>query len=332
MKPLRIAVCDDEQAECELMEKYIREWAACRAYQALVLSFSGGEALLQAFFQKGFDLVLLDIQMQGTDGMSAARRIRAADPDAGIFFVTGYEDYLAEGYEVEAFRYLLKPLRREKLWEALDLFLASYMEGCEVVYGVRNDRHSDGFFKKATATAYYRLMHLLGSRVITNHADYRLLSRKALNALAEYGETNLFLRGLIPTMGFTSNVVYFDVKAREAGHSKYTLNKMLTLAVDGITSMSIRPIRLISGLGFLVFLFSVIMCVIGLVDWARGNNVPGYTTTLCVTLMLGGVTLLSLGIIGEYVGKIYMETKHRPRYIIDTLVWREGEEEEEKEC
>ena len=213
--------------------------------------------------------------------------------------------------------------------EALDLFLASYMEGCEVVYGVRNDRHSDGFFKKATATAYYRL---LGSRVITNHADYRLLSRKALNALAEYGETNLFLRGLIPTMGFTSNVVYFDVKAREAGHSKYTLNKMLTLAVDGITSMSIRPIRLISGLGFLVFLFSVIMCVIGLVDWARGNNVPGYTTTLCVTLMLGGVTLLSLGIIGEYVGKIYMETKHRPRYIIDTLVWREGEEEEEKEC
>ena len=216
--------------------------------------------------------------------------------------------------------------------EALDLFLASYMEGCEVVYGVRNDRHSDGFFKKATATAYYRLMNLLGSRVITNHADYRLLSRKALNALAEYGETNLFLRGLIPTMGFTSNVVYFDVKAREAGHSKYTLNKMLTLAVDGITSMSIRPIRLISGLGFLVFLFSVIMCVIGLVDWARGNNVPGYTTTLCVTLMLGGVTLLSLGIIGEYVGKIYMETKHRPRYIIDTLVWREGEEEEEKEC
>ncbi len=109
MKPLRIAVCDDEQAECELMEKYIREWAACRAYQALVLSFSGGEALLQAFFQKGFDLVLLDIQMQGTDGMSAARRIRAADPDAGIFFVTGYEDYLAEGYEVEAFRYLKAP-------------------------------------------------------------------------------------------------------------------------------------------------------------------------------------------------------------------------------
>lgn len=129
MKALRIAVCDDEQAECELLEKYIREWAAFRAYQVAVLCYSGGESLLQAFFQKSFDLVLLDIQMQGTDGMCAARKIRAADFDTGIFFVTGYEDYLAEGYEVEAFRYLLKPLRREKLWEALDLFLVRRRRG-----------------------------------------------------------------------------------------------------------------------------------------------------------------------------------------------------------
>lgn len=210
--------------------------------------------------------------------------------------------------------------------EALDLFLEKYMAGCEVVYGVRNDRHSDGVFKKATATAYYRFMHLLGSRVITNHADYRLLSKKALDALSAYQETNLFLRGLIPTMGFSSDVVYFDVKAREAGHSKYTLSKMLTLAMDGITSMSVRPLRLIGGLGFLVFVFSMIMCVISLVDWAMGNNVPGYTTTMIVSLLIGGITLLSLGIIGEYVGKIYMETKHRPRYIIDTVVLREDEE------
>lgn len=209
--------------------------------------------------------------------------------------------------------------------EALDLFLEKYMAGCEVVYGVRNDRHSDGVFKKATATAYYNLMHLLGSQVITNHADYRLLSKKALDALSEYHETNLFLRGLIPTMGFSSDVVYFDVKAREAGHSKYTLSKMLTLAMDGITSMSVRPLRLISGLGFLVFLFSMVMCVISLVDWVMGNNVPGYTTTMVVSLLIGGITLLSLGIIGEYVGKIYLETKHRPRYIIDTVVWREKE-------
>ena len=211
--------------------------------------------------------------------------------------------------------------------EALDKFLDCYMRGSDVVYGVRNDRHSDGAFKKWTATAYYKLMHLLGSNVITNHADYRLMSKRALDALSEYGETNLFLRGLIPTMGFPSDVVYFDVKAREAGHSKYTLNKMMTLAMDGITSMSVRPLRMISGLGFLVFVFSLVMCVISLVDWVNGNNVPGYTTTLIVSLLIGGVTLLSLGIIGEYIGKIYMETKHRPRYIIDTFVWREDADE-----
>ncbi len=211
--------------------------------------------------------------------------------------------------------------------EALDQFIDSYMAGSEVVYGVRNDRHSDGFFKKESATLYYSLMHLLGSRVITNHADYRLMSKKALDALAQYQETNLFLRGLIPTMGFPSDVVYFDVKAREAGHSKYTLSKMMTLAMDGITSMSIRPLRMISVLGFIVFVFSAVMSVISLIDWANGNNVPGYTTTMIVSLLIGGITLLSLGIIGEYIGKIYMETKHRPRYIIDTLVWKPEEAE-----
>ena len=213
--------------------------------------------------------------------------------------------------------------------EALDKFLESYMNGSEVVYGVRNDRHSDGIFKKGTATLYYNLMHLLGSKVITNHADYRLMSKKALDALSEYNETNLFLRGLIPTMGFPSDVVYFDVKAREAGHSKYTLSKMMTLALDGITSMSIRPLRLISALGFLVFLFSFVMSIFSLVDWARGGTVPGYTTTVLVSLLIGGITLLSLGIIGEYIGKIYMETKHRPRYIIDTFVWKESNREKD---
>lgn len=209
--------------------------------------------------------------------------------------------------------------------EALDKFLASYMAGSEVVYGVRNDRHSDGIFKKGSATAYYKLMHLLGSKVITNHADYRLMSKKALNALSEYQETNLFLRGLIPTMGFASDVVYFDVKEREAGHSKYTLGKMMTLALDGITSMSVRPLRMIAVLGIGVCLFSIVMCIISFVDWLQGNNVPGYTTSLIVSLIMGGVTLFSLGIIGEYIGKIYMETKKRPRYIIDTFVWKEDE-------
>ncbi len=211
--------------------------------------------------------------------------------------------------------------------EALDNFLSSYMNGSEIVYGVRNDRHSDGFFKKSTATAYYKLMHLLGSNVITNHADYRLMSKKALDALSEYQETNLFLRGLIPTMGFASDVVYFDVKEREAGQSKYTLSKMLTLAMDGITSMSVRPLRMIAGLGFIVCLFSIIMCIFSLVDWARGNTVPGYTTSILVSLMMGGITLFSLGILGEYIGKIYMETKKRPRYIIDTFVWKETKDD-----
>lgn len=215
--------------------------------------------------------------------------------------------------------------------EALDKFLAGYMAGSEIVYGVRNDRHSDGTFKKGTATAYYKLMHLLGSKVITNHADYRLMSKKALDALAEYRESNLFLRGLIPTMGFASDVVYFDVKEREAGQSKYTLGKMMTLAMDGITSMSVRPLRMIAVIGFAVCLFSFVMCIISLVDWMQGNNVPGYTTSLIVSLIMGGITLLSLGIIGEYIGKIYMETKKRPRYIIDTFVWKQdlaGEEEQ----
>lgn len=212
--------------------------------------------------------------------------------------------------------------------EALDRFLESYMAGSEVVYGVRNDRHSDGAFKKGTATLYYKLMHLLGSKVIANHADYRLMSRKALDALAEYKETNLFLRGLIPTMGFPSDVVYFDVKAREAGRSKYTLSKMMTLALDGITSMSIRPLRMITVLGFIFCLFFGVVAVTVVVDWVQGNNVPGYTTSVLVSLLTGGVTLVSLGIIGEYVGKIYMETKHRPRYIIDTFVWKEENAEE----
>lgn len=218
--------------------------------------------------------------------------------------------------------------------EALDRFIQCYLEGAEIVYGIRNNRNTDGFFKKTTATCFYRLMELLGCHIIPNHADYRLLSKAALDALAEYKEVNLFLRGLIPTMGFVSDVVYFDVKKREAGRSKYTLRKMFSLAVDGITSMSIRPLRLITVLGFMVSLFSCGMMIKCLIDWALGNNLQGYTTTLLVSLILGGLTLFSLGIVGEYVGKIYLETKSRPRYIVDAVIWKEPEElsETEEEC
>ena len=210
--------------------------------------------------------------------------------------------------------------------EALDQFIACYQRGCEVVYGVRNNRDTDGFFKKMTATGFYKLMGLLGCNVMQNHADYRLLSKAALQALMEYKEVNLFLRGLIPTMGFPLDVVYFDVKKREAGHSKYTLKKMLALAVDGITSMSTRPLRMITVWGFLVSMFSMVMIVVCLVDWMIGKNVQGYTTTLVVSLLMGGLTIFSLGVVGEYVGKIYMETKARPRYIIEAIIWKEGEE------
>lgn len=207
--------------------------------------------------------------------------------------------------------------------EALDKFIECYMNGCDVVYGVRNDRKTDGVMKKATATLYYKLMHLLGSEALTNSADYRLMSAKALDALSEYGECSLFLRGLIPTMGFESDIVYFDVKEREAGQSKYTFKKMMTLALDGITSSSIRPLRMIAGLGGITVLAAIVMIIFSVIDWANGNAVQGYTTTLIVTLVLGGVILVSLGVMGEYIGKTYMEAKHRPRYIIDSVVLKE---------
>lgn len=217
--------------------------------------------------------------------------------------------------------------------EALDLFLERFYAGCDIVYGVRNDRGTDGFFKKMSATMFYQFMHLLGCKVMSNHADYRLMSKRALEALSQYKEVNLFLRGLIPTMGFQSDVVYFDVKAREAGTSKYTLKKMMTLAIDGITSLSTRPIRMITILGFCVSIVSFLMIIWCILDWFGGHTVPGYATTLVVSLFMGGLTILSLGIVGEYVGKIYMETKERPRYIVESFVWfkeNAGEEENDE--
>lgn len=210
--------------------------------------------------------------------------------------------------------------------EALDDFLECYEKGCEIVYGVRNDRNSDSFFKKASAGMFYKMMHLLGCQTITNHADYRLMSQKALDALSEYQETNLFLRGLIPTMGFQSDVVYFDVKEREAGKSKYTFKKMMTLAIDGITSMSTRPLQMIVALGFLTCLISVGIFISCIWDWAHGQVVAGWTTTVASTCLIGGMMLLSQGIIGEYIGKIYMESKHRPRYIVEAMILH-GEDE-----
>lgn len=212
--------------------------------------------------------------------------------------------------------------------EALDEFIDCYEKGCEIVYGIRTDRNADSFFKKFTATMYYKMLHWLGCDIITNHADYRLMSDKAIRALKQYGESNLFLRGLVPMLGFQSDVVYFEVKKREAGNSKYTLKKMIRLATDGITSLSVKPLRIITAVGFFTCCFSIFMIIFSFIDWIRGNNIPGYTTSILISLIMGGVTLLSLGIIGEYIGKIYMETKNRPRYVIESMIWNEQDVEE----
>ena len=204
--------------------------------------------------------------------------------------------------------------------DAIDEFLKCYKAGAEVVYGVRNDRSSDGAFKKLTALGYYKLMQVMGSRVLKNHADYRLISRKVIEALKKYNESNLFLRGLIPSLGFPSDIVYFDVKERTGGESKYTLAKMFRLATDGITSFTIRPLRIISFLGFITMLFSVGFMIFSVVEWVQGKNVPGYTTLLLVTLFMSGIILMSLGVLGEYMGKIYIETKNRPKYLIDCVI------------
>lgn len=203
--------------------------------------------------------------------------------------------------------------------EAIDLFLDAYKKGADIVCGVRNDRNTDTFLKKTTALVYYKFMQILGCKLLTNHADYRLVSKRVLNVLEEYEETNLFLRGLIMEMGFQYEVVYFDVSERTVGESKYTFKKMLKLALDGITSMSVRPLRVVSGIGMITIVVSVILMISTLVSWIQGKTVQGYTTLLLVVLAIGGVIMLSLGIIGEYIGKIYMETKKRPRYIIDSV-------------
>ena len=200
--------------------------------------------------------------------------------------------------------------------EALPEFLDKFRQGNDIVYGIRDSRNTDHFFKKTTATFYYKMMRLLGCRLVEQSADYRLLSARALRALSSYKESNLFIRGLVPEMGFQSDVVYFHVKEREAGTSKYTLKKMLTLALDGITSFSITPIRWVILLGLIVLLISIVMVVMTIIDHVRGLTVEGWSTLTISIWFLGSVQLLSIGIIGEYVGRTYMEAKNRPRYFI----------------
>ena len=211
---------------------------------------------------------------------------------------------------------------------AMDEMVDAYLDGCEVVYGVRSKRDTDTFFKRFTAEGFYKLLNWMGVEVVFNHADYRLLSNRVLREFANFKEVNIFLRGMVPLVGFKSTSVYYERHERIAGESHYPLKKMLALAFDGITSLSVKPIRMITTAGILIAFLSFIGVIWAVVGALLGKTVSGWASTVCIVCFMGGIQLLCLGVIGEYVGKIYMESKHRPRYIISERTWENDNEEE----
>ncbi|MBD5101201.1 MAG: glycosyltransferase family 2 protein [Subdoligranulum sp.] len=208
---------------------------------------------------------------------------------------------------------------------AMDAMLDEYLAGVDVVYGVRSKRKTDTWFKRTTAEGFYRVMRVLGADVVFNHADYRLMSRRALEGLAEFGEVNLFLRGLVPLVGYRCSSVYYERAERLAGESHYPLKKMLAFAFDGITSLSTKPLRLITTAGILVSAISFLAIIGTIITKLFGYTVTGWTSMICAVYFLGGVQLLGIGVIGEYIGKIYSETKRRPRFIISETTLEEKE-------
>ena len=200
--------------------------------------------------------------------------------------------------------------------DAVDAMVDKFLEGVDIVYGVRSSRKRDTFFKRTTAEGFYRVMNAMGAETVFNHADYRLMSRRALEGLAQFKEVNLFLRGIVPMIGYRTDTVEYERGERFAGESKYPLKKMLSFAMEGITSLSVKPLRMITGLGFLIFLVSLVMIVYNIVRWAMGATVTGWASLACSIWLIGGLILLSLGVVGEYIGKIYLETKGRPRFLI----------------
>lgn len=206
---------------------------------------------------------------------------------------------------------------------AMDDMVRAYLDGCDIVYGVRNDRETDSFFKRTTAQGFYKFLSAMGAEIVYNHADYRLISARALHELAKFKEVNLFLRGMVPLVGFKSTSVEYKRAERIAGKSKYPLRKMLALAGDGITSLSIKPLRLIMSFGVIVALLSFVGVIWAIVSALAGRAVAGWASMTCIICFVSGVQLICMGIIGEYIGKIYMETKHRPRYIISERTWKE---------
>lgn len=208
---------------------------------------------------------------------------------------------------------------------AMNDMVDAYLDGCEVVYGVRSKRDTDTFFKRFTAEGFYKLLKWMGVEVVFNHADYRLLSNRVLKEFANFKEVNIFLRGMIPLVGFKSTSVYYERHERIAGESHYPLKKMLALAFDGITSLSVKPIRMITTTGMSIALLSFIGVIWAVIGAIQGNTVSGWASTICIVCFMGGIQLLCLGVIGEYVGKIYLESKHRPRYIISERTWENEE-------
>ena len=199
---------------------------------------------------------------------------------------------------------------------AMDAMVDAYLDGCEIVYGVRAKRDTDSAFKRATAQGFYRFLNFMGAEVVYNHADYRLMSARALREFAKFKEVNLYLRGMVPLVGFKSTCVYYDRHERLAGKSHYPLRKMLGLAFDGVTSLSVKPIRMITTIGLVISVLSFLGIIWALVTAFTGRSVAGWASTACIVCFMGGIQAMFLGVIGEYIGKIYMETKARPRYII----------------
>ncbi len=204
--------------------------------------------------------------------------------------------------------------------EVFDEMVERYEEGCDVVYGVRSKRETDTFFKRFTAEGYYKMLDKMGAKVIFNHADFRLMSKRALDAFSEFHETNLFLRGLVPMIGFKSAVVTYERSERLAGESKYPLKKMLSLAWEGITSLSTKPIKLITRLGMIIFFVSMIMLIYAVIRFFLGVTVTGWASLVVSIWAIGGLQMMAIGIIGEYIGKIYLESKRRPRFIVETFL------------
>ena len=209
---------------------------------------------------------------------------------------------------------------------AMDDMVEEYLNGCEVVYGVRSKRETDTFFKRFTAEGFYKLLNWMGAEVVYNHADYRLISSRVLQEFQNFKEVNIFLRGMVPLVGFKSTSVYYERAERIAGESHYPLKKMLALAFDGITSLSVKPIRMITSFGLLVAVLSFIGILWAVVATFLGHTVAGWSSMICIVCFIGGIQMLCLGVIGEYIGKIYLETKHRPRYIISERTYDEKEE------